>query len=52
MQLEDRMRHDDEGDPKTPRPTRGAKKGTNASEATEAVPIRKDGDHEHHRHVV
>jgi hypothetical protein len=48
------MRHDDEDDPKKPRPVQVPKKGTNAVEASEGVPwlLRKDGDRDHHRHVV
>jgi hypothetical protein len=43
--------HDDER--KKPRPVRSAKKGTNASEAAEALPwhLLKDADRDRHRHV-
>jgi hypothetical protein len=49
------MRDYDEEDPSKPRPVRGPnKKGTNAAEEAEALPwrhLRKDVDHDRHRHV-
>jgi hypothetical protein len=47
------MRHEDEADPKRPRPVRVTKKGTNSVEADEGSPwlVRKDVDRDRHRHV-
>jgi hypothetical protein len=42
----------DEEDPKTPHPVWILKKHSNPAEATEAIPIRKDDEHDRHRHVV
>ena len=46
------MRDYDEQDPKAPHPVSIMKKRSNPTEATEAVPIRKDAERDHHRHVV
>jgi hypothetical protein len=46
------MRDHDEEDPKTPHPVWILKKRSNPSEAAEAIPIRKDDERDHHRHVV
>jgi hypothetical protein len=46
------MRDYDEEDPKKPRPLRITKKHSNSAEAAEAVPVRKDDERDHHRHVV
>ncbi|HEX8114130.1 MAG TPA: hypothetical protein VF516_40645 [Kofleriaceae bacterium] len=43
---------DDEEDPKTPHPVSTVKKRSNPAETAEAVPIRKDDERDHHRHVV
>jgi hypothetical protein len=46
------MRDYDEEDPKKPQPVRIAKTRSNPSEASEAVPCRKDDERDWHRHVV
>lgn len=46
------MRDYDEEDPKKPQPVRILKKGSNSTEASEAVPCRKDDERNRHRHVV
>jgi len=46
------MRDYDEEDPKKPRPVWPMKKRSNPSEAAEAIPVRKDGERDLHRHVV
>jgi hypothetical protein len=46
------MRDHDEEDPKKPQPVRVAKKRSNPSEASDAVPCRKDDQRDRHRHVV
>jgi hypothetical protein len=46
------MRDYDEEDPKKPHPLSITKKRSNPAEASEAIPIRKDGERDHHRHVV
>jgi hypothetical protein len=46
------MRDDSEEDPKTPHPVWILKKHSSPAEAAEAIPIRKDDDRDHHRHVV
>ncbi|HEX3478398.1 MAG TPA: hypothetical protein VHT91_25430 [Kofleriaceae bacterium] len=46
------MRDPDEDEPKTPHPVWIVKKRSNPAEASEAIPIRKDDEREHHRHVV
>ena len=46
------MREYHEEDPKAPHPVWGTKKRSNPAESSEAVPIRKDDDRDHHRHVV
>ena len=43
--------HDDV-DPKAPHPMGRLKKRSNPSEASEAIPIRKDDERDRHRHVV
>lgn len=43
---------DDEDDPKTPHPVWILRKRSNPAEAAEAVPIYKDAERDHHRHVV
>jgi hypothetical protein len=49
----DRMRdYHDEADPKTPHPVWRFKKRSNPSEASEAIPIRKDHERDRHLHVV
>jgi hypothetical protein len=42
----------DEEDPKTPHPVSILKKPSNPAETREAIPIRKDDERDHHRHVV
>ncbi|HEX3765118.1 MAG TPA: hypothetical protein VHW23_40760 [Kofleriaceae bacterium] len=42
----------DEADPKTPHPVWRFKKRSNPSEASEAIPIRKDHERDRHLHVV
>jgi hypothetical protein len=46
------MRDYEEEDPKKPQPTRITKKRSNPSEASDAVPCRKDDHRDRHRHVV
>jgi hypothetical protein len=46
------MRDYDEEDPKKPQPVHVLKKQSNSAEASEAVPCRKEGERERHRHVV
>jgi hypothetical protein len=46
------MREYEEEDPKKPQPVWIAKKRSNSSELSEAVPCRKGDDRDHHRHVV
>jgi hypothetical protein len=46
------MRDDEEADPKTPHPVWILPKRSNPAEAAEAVPIHKDDERDHHRHVV
>jgi hypothetical protein len=46
------MRDHDDEDPKTPHPVGILKKRANPAEAAEAIPIRKDDERDHHRHVV
>lgn len=43
---------DPEADPRTPHPVWLVKKRSNPAEAREAIPIRKDDDRDHDRHVV
>ena len=43
---------DHEQDPKAPHPVSIVKKRSNPAEATEAIPIRKDDERDHHRHMV
>jgi hypothetical protein len=43
---------DDEEDPKTPHPVWIIKKRSNSAEAAEAIPVRKDDERDHRRHVV
>jgi len=46
------MREYDEEDPKKPHPVWTVKKRSSPTEASDAVPVRKDGDRDRHRHVV
>ena len=46
------MRDHDEEDPRTRHPVWILKKHTNPAEAGEAVPIHKDDERDHQRHVV
>ena len=46
------MRDHDEEDPKAPHPVWILKKRSHPAETREAIPIRKDDDRDHHRHVV
>lgn len=46
------MRDYEEEDPKKPHPLWIEKKRSNPAEALEAVPICKDDERDHHRHVV
>jgi len=46
------MRDYHEEDPKKPHPLWSTKKRSNPTESAEAVPIRKDNERDHHRHVV
>lgn len=46
------MRDHHDEDPKQPHPVWNLKKRSNPTEASEAVPVRKDNDRDRHRHVV
>ena len=46
------MRDHDEEDPRRPHPVWILKKDPNPAEASEAIPICKDDERDHHRHVV